>query len=179
MNEKYYIYRIKKGDHQALDSFIEKLYPPIYSFIYYKVKGEDIAKDLTQETFIRFIKALPTYHCEGKVLHYLYRIASHVCLSYWKNQTMLLPIDDEILEDDKTDVHETILKQMTHEQLKKAIYLLKPYEQDIIILKYFQQYTFLEISKIYQIPLSTVKTRHYQTLKKLKKILERSHYDGY
>ena len=84
MKEKYYIKRIQKGDHRALDEFIEIIYPQVYAFIDRKVKGEDIAKDLTQDVFIRFIRALPTYQSEGRVLNYLYKISSHVCYSSFK-----------------------------------------------------------------------------------------------
>ena len=51
--------------------------------------------------------------------------------------------------------------------------------QDIIILKYYHQYTFKEISEIYHIPISTVKTRHYQALIQLKKQMEGEHIDEY
>lgn len=172
MNEKYYVKRIQKGDHRALDSFIEILYPQVYHFIYRKVKGEDIAKDLTQDVFIRFIKALPTYHSEGKVLNYLYKISSHVCYSYYKNQKHYLPLEDEKVEADNEDVHEAIIKQFDQEQLQDAIYQLKPVHQDIIILKYYNQYTFKEIAHIYNLHISTVKSRHYQALIQLKKIME-------
>ena len=46
-----------------------------------------------------FIRTLPTYQSEGKVLgNYLYKISSHVCYSYFKKKGMK-EIDDEILED--------------------------------------------------------------------------------
>ena len=68
---------------------------------------------------------------------------------------------------------------MTSTQLQEVIYELKPAMQDIIILKYYHQYTFKEISEIYHIPISTVKTRHYQALIQLKKQMEGEHIDEY
>lgn len=179
MNEKYYIRRIQKGDHRALDHFIELLYPQVYCFICHKIKDENIAKDITQDTFVRFIRALPTYHSEGKVLNYLYKIASHVCYDYFKKEKNYLILEDELIADETIDVHETIIKNMTSTQLQEAIYELKPAMQDIIILKYYHQYTFKEISEIYHIPISTVKTRHYQALIQLKKQMEGEHIDEY
>lgn len=172
MKEKYYIKRIRKGDHHALDEFIEILYPQVYYFINRKVKGEDIAKDLTQEVFIRFMRSLPTYQSEGKVLNYLYKISSHVCYSYYKSLKGHFLLEDELVQDEHIDVHETIIKQFHKDELLKAIYQLKPAQQDVIILKYFEQYTFKEIASIYQVSVSTIKSRHYQALIKLKKIME-------
>ncbi len=179
MKEKYYIKCIQKGDHRALDEFIEILYPQVYAFIDRKVKGEDIAKDLTQDVFIRFIRALPTYQSEGKVLNYLYKISSHVCYSYFKKKRNDLEIDDEILEDKSIDVHETILKQFQEKELENVIRLLKPKQQDVIILKYYNQYTFQEIAEIYNVSVSTMKSRHYQALVQLKKIMEGGQYREY
>ncbi len=179
MNEKYYIKRIKKGNHEALDVFIEHLYPQVYAFIYKKVKGDDIAKDLTQEVFVKFIRSLPTYTYENKVMNYLYKISSHVCISYYRSKKNHLEIKEEIVHDKNVDVHETIIKQFTHDKLIEAIQLLKPEQQDVIILKYFEQYTFKEISKIYNQNISTIKSRHYQALVKLKKILEGGMSDEY
>jgi len=175
MNEKYYIKRIRNGDHQALDQFIEILYPQVYTFIYRKVQN-DVAKDLTQEVFVKFIRALPTYKSEGKVLNYLYRISSHVCLNYWKRTKVDMFLEDELIEG-KDDVHETIMNKMTQQQLLDALKELKPQMQDVIILKYYEQYTFKEIADIYHINVSTVKTRHYQALIKLRKILERKNHN--
>ncbi|MEG0452364.1 MAG: RNA polymerase sigma factor [Coprobacillus sp.] len=172
MNEKFYIRRIKKGDHQALDIFIENLYPQVYTFILRKVKGDDVAQDLTQEVFVRFIKALPTYEYQKKTLNYLYRISSHVCLSYYKKQRYDYEIEEEHIEDKRVDVHEAIIKQFHHDELIEAVRLLKPLQQDVIILKYFEQYTFKEIADIYNENISTIKSRHYQALIHLKKIME-------
>ena len=177
MREKDYIRRMQKGDHHALDEFIEILYPQVYTFIYYKVKGEDIAKDLTQDVFVRFIRALPTYQSEGKVLNYLYKISSHVCYSYYKGLKGDLLLDDELVSDKHVNVHEAIIKQFKQDELQKAIYQLKPVQQDVIILKYFEQYTFQEIADIYHLSVSTVKSRHYQALVRLKKIMEGADYE--
>ena len=79
MKEKWLLHKIRHGDMAALDTFITQVYPTIYAFVYRKMQGDDSAKDITQEVFLRFIRYLPTYHEEGKVIHFLYRIASNLC----------------------------------------------------------------------------------------------------
>ena len=59
------------------------------------------------------------------------------------------------------------------------IRLLKPKQQDVIILKYYNQYTFQEIAEIYNVSVSTMKSRHYQALVQLKKIMEGGQYREY
>ena len=84
MRESNLIRRIKKGDSKALDILIQAYYPSIYSFVSRKMQMDDCAKDVTQEVFLRFIRQIPTYRHEGKLLHFLYRIASNVCKDQYK-----------------------------------------------------------------------------------------------
>ena len=59
MREQQILHKIKKGDQQTLNNFIQDLYPYVYSFTYRKMQGDDSAKDITQEVFVRFIRQLP------------------------------------------------------------------------------------------------------------------------
>ncbi|MDX8046910.1 sigma-70 family RNA polymerase sigma factor [Gracilibacillus sp. S3-1-1] len=53
--------------------------------------------------------------------------------------------------------------------LKDSIRYLNKSEQELIYLKYFQEMTFVELADQLKIPESTVKTRIYSALSKLKK----------
>ena len=123
--------------------------------------------------FIRFIRQIPTYHHEGKLLHYLYRIASNVCKDHYKKREYHEDIQDleYQLEDEKT-VHETVLTQMRNEELMLFIDKLNDNQQNVILLKYFHQLTFKEIAQLYHIPISTVKSRHTQALIKLRSYMK-------
>ncbi|MGX8833519.1 RNA polymerase sigma factor [Amedibacillus sp. YH-ame6] len=173
MKEQMIINKIKKGDQRTLDSFIRELYPPIYSFAYRKLQGDDIAKDITQEVFLRFVRQLPLYHCEGKTLHYLYRITSNLCHDHFRKmkREQSVDIEDKAYElSDNSSVHESILNQIQNEELMYYIKGLKEEHQDVLLLKYFHQMTFKEIADSYQLPLSTIKTRHTAALKRLSKL---------
>lgn len=171
MRESILIKKIKKGNQEALDTFIEEMYPQVYAFAFRKMQGDDVCKDIAQEVFIRFIRSIPTYREEGKCLHYLYRITSNVCKDQYRR--MKIPCDDiddtsyKLSSDE--DVHELILSQLRDEEVLSCVFALSQSQQDIILLKYYHQMTFLEIATIFVIPLSTVKSRHSAALKVLRK----------
>ncbi|MEG0275269.1 MAG: sigma-70 family RNA polymerase sigma factor, partial [Longicatena sp.] len=71
---------------------------------------------------------------------------------------------------DNSSVHESILNQIQNEELMYYIKGLKEEHQDVLLLKYFHQMTFKEIADSYQLPLSTIKTRHTAALKRLSKL---------
>lgn len=179
MHEKYYINRIKHNDKQALDMFIRELYPDVYRFVYHKMNGADISKDITQEVFLRFIKNVMGYEHNGKVLNYLFCIASHLCVDYFRKnkKAEYIEIEEGISKDEKINVHEEVIAKLKKEELLKYIYLLHPKEQDVILLKYFHQLTLIEIAKMYNTPESTIKSRHAKALLKLKQLLKEGEFD--
>lgn len=178
MNEKYYINRIRQNDKQALDIFIRELYPDVYRFVYRKMNGLDISKDITQEAFLRFIKNIRGYEHNGKVLSYLYKIASNLCVDYFrKNKNEDVEIEEVILKDEKVNVHESVLNKIKKDILMNYIQNLKSKEQDVIILKYFHQYTFKEIAMLFEISESTVKSRHKSALIKLKTMVKEEDFN--
>lgn len=50
------------------------------------VNDEDLAKDLTQETFIVVLKKLPEFREEAKIGTWIFRIASNICLRQIERQ---------------------------------------------------------------------------------------------
>lgn len=174
MRETNLIRKIKKGDTAALNELIQAYYPSIYAFLYRKLQMDDCAKDLTQEVFLRFIRYLPTYHHEGKLIHYFYVIAGNVCKDHYKK----LKYEDDIDEldyqlSDESDLAKDTIQRMQNEELMLYIGKLKDDQQNVILLKYFHQLTFQEIADMYHKPVSTIKSRHTNALAKLKEFMER------
>lgn len=179
MKEKRLIKKIKNGNQEALNTFIKEYYPQVYTFAYQKLQGDDTAKDITQEVFIRFIKNIPMYQSEGKTIHYLYRMTSNLCYDHFRKikheQTIYIEDTNHIAGN--LDIHETLIKQLRYEELMFYIHLLKENQQDIILLKYFHQMTFKEIAESFSIPISTIKTRHTVALRKLQDLWKENTYE--
>lgn len=170
MKEKRLLHKIRKGDMGALDALITDVYPTVYAFVYRKMQGDDVAKDITQEVFIRFVRYLPTYHDEGKLLHLLYRIASNLCIDEYRRSSRNMCEDSDTLAyclADDTDVHESILQQCSQAEILYYISQLSPPQQDVIILHYYHELTYKEIACIYDMPISSIKSRHKAALQKL------------
>ena len=58
---------------------IEEQYDKIFRFCYYRVHNADTAQDLTQETFLRFVRS-GGHHKGGRPIAYLMRTARSVCI---------------------------------------------------------------------------------------------------
>ena len=57
---------------------LEEQYDKIFRYLYFHLHDKHTAEDLTQETFLRFLKSR-TYQDENRQLQYLYTIARNLC----------------------------------------------------------------------------------------------------
>ena len=171
MNEYKYITKIRNGDQCALNELIEFLYPQVYRFVYRKLQGDEVSNDIVQDTFVRFVRVIPTYQIQGKIIHYLFKIASNLCIDYWKQKGKEYDyeFEENLIIDEYQNVHLDTLEKLEFERIERCLLELSPQQQDVILLKYFEQLTFKEIASIYQTNESTIKSRHTQALIKLRR----------
>jgi RNA polymerase sigma-70 factor (ECF subfamily) len=73
---------------------IEEQYDKVYRYCYYKVHTQEIAEDITQETFLRYFNQT-TYLDRGKPLAYLCTIARNLCNDYFTRK-MTEPLEDMV-----------------------------------------------------------------------------------
>ncbi|WP_417030135.1 RNA polymerase sigma factor [Blautia hydrogenotrophica] len=60
MTDKELVQKVHNGNQEALGDIIERYYEDIFRFCLYMVREEEEAYDITQETFLKFIKYKPT-----------------------------------------------------------------------------------------------------------------------
>ena len=159
------IKRMRQGDEEAFDLFIHKYYTDILRYCTYHCYDSEEAKDLTQDTFLRFFAGFSDYTHRGKPKNYLYTIAGNLCKNYYKkaNGHSTEPLDEstlsEVLEDELTT-------QLT---VRMCISRLPEEFREVIILYYYQDLKQTEIADVLGIGLPLVKYR----LKKAKEQLEK------
>lgn len=83
------IEKMRMGDEQALEDFVKKYYSQILTYCRIHTQDSGYGEDLTQETFIRFFHALPSYRHRGKAGNFLYTIAGNLCRDYHRKRKEL------------------------------------------------------------------------------------------
>jgi RNA polymerase sigma-70 factor (ECF subfamily) len=74
--------------------------------------------------------------------------------------------------------HERLLERDLAQTVRRAIHALPEEQREVVILKEYQELTFLEIAQALDVPVSTVKTRLYRGLDQLRLRLEREGVRG-
>ena len=61
MTELILIRRAQRGNRDALEKLVRLYYRKIYQYISFHVESKETAEDLTQETFLKMVKNLPSF----------------------------------------------------------------------------------------------------------------------
>ena len=72
----------------------EDQYDKIFRYLYFHLHDKHAAEDLTQETFLRFLKSR-TYRDENRQLQYLYTIARNLCRQYYRDRTITYTLEEQ------------------------------------------------------------------------------------
>lgn len=79
---------------------LEEQYRKIYRYCYFKLQHQQLAEDITQETFLKFYES-NQYVEAGKKVRYLYKIAHNLCVDlYRKEKIDTKPLTDELFVED-------------------------------------------------------------------------------
>lgn len=137
----------------------------------------ELSKDLTQEIFISMLSSIASYKEErGSFKTWLYRIASNKLIDFYRSKfykykTIVDEIDDFKIYSDENIENDFLIKEDVKE-IMDIVATMESNIQEIFRLKVFAQMSFKEIASISDISESTVKTRYYSTIRKIKNILK-------
>ncbi len=140
-----------KINSQIFEEIYKKYADKIYNYFWYRVGHQkDTAEDLTQETFLRAFKHLARFQNRGySYLSYLLAIAHNVLVNYYRSHKLIplsvfegidIPVPEEITN--------YLENKITIEQLKEALNTLSGAEKEITLMRYRDEMSIKEISKI-------------------------------
>ena len=150
----------------------DRYFDQIFRFTFKRLGGnEEIAGDLTQQTFIKAMANIGKYEDRGfPFSSWLYRIAQNEVSMFFRQEkkNFSVSIDENRLSEMAGEAE--ISNVMSTEDLEKLIEHvnhLKQEHQDVIELRFFQGMSFKEIAEIYDITEANAKMRTYRILEKL------------
>ena len=83
--EAILIAKAQAGDREAVNALVALHWQPLYRYLAYKVGDREEAKELSQETWLRLVRALPQYRQNGASFKsFLYRIAGNLVVDHWR-----------------------------------------------------------------------------------------------
>lgn len=150
----------KHKNMQNVEDIVKETYPLIYAYVIRRVYDSALAKDITQETFYSFFTHLNTYENKGKTVNYLYRIAANKLQDHYRKQKHYVDdYDMELRMDPNPQPQEQVNEDDQKRRMRKYLNALDAKDQDVLILRYYQDLKFKDIADILGMNVSTVKSR--------------------
>ncbi len=143
-------------------------------------KDYSAAEDLLQEVFIKTFVHLNDYDSSLQFSSWIYRIAHNEIVSYFRKErsrpsVLIKGESDGFFENIAADAGLTEFAGQRHtvKEIQEAVNRIETRYREVIVLKFFEEKSYEEISDILQIPQGTVATLVNRAKKKLKYLLEK------
>jgi len=175
----------QSGEASAFDVLVARWEDRIRGAAYRFLGSDEEARDVAQEAFLRAYKAIGTFKMEARFSSWLYQIATNLCRDRLRRRKTRAVVSLEALEEagpmmveTRPGAHERLLERDLARAVRRAVDELPEEQREVVILKEYQDLTFLEIAQALDVPVSTVKTRLYRGLGQLRLRLEREGVHG-
>ena len=154
----------RRSREQANEDIIEALllenYDRYYRLAHSYVHNDDDAADIVQNSAYKAIKNCGSLKQNKFAATWLYRIVLNEIFTFCR-QKKTEALDAVQNEPQAMDVYENI-------DLKRALETLPAEDKMIVELKYFEEMKLEEIASLMQENISTIKSRLYRSIKKLR-----------
>jgi len=162
------IKNIALGDTMALSSLYEITKPLVYGFALSILKNIHEAEDVLHDVYIKIYDNASTYQDNGKPMAWIFTITRNLSLMMLRGKKHYSDID-EIIEiiPSRSNVNDADTRLL----LTATFKYISDEDRNILLLHAVSGFKHREISKLLDIPLSTVLSKYNRSIKKIRKYM--------
>ncbi|MBN2868735.1 MAG: sigma-70 family RNA polymerase sigma factor [Flavobacteriaceae bacterium] len=180
MEIKDAIKKAKNNDQKAFKYLLNTYWDQVYGFQLKRVENENDAEDITIQTFSRAFDRIETFDENYTFSTWLITISKNIHIDIIRKEKhsikhALSRTDDEVFHvlDETPSVEDKLITEQNLAKLLRDIKKLKPHYQEVINLRYFQEYSYKEISEELNEPINNVKVKLLRAKKLLAEIIQK------
>ncbi len=167
------------SDQQFIEFYDENI-DKIYRFIYFRAPGKQEAQDLASEVFLKAWQYIADGNEVENLRALLYQVARNALTDYYRDKNRrALSLDEVRTADDPkqnlVENPESIIKVIDDnlglERIKKALKNIKEEYQEVIILRYLNDYSLQEVAELMDKSYGAVRVLVNRSLRALKREL--------
>lgn len=172
MDIKQLVAESKKGNIDSLITLLSAKQDMLYKIAYTYTQNPYDAEDVLSEATIRAFNKIGQLREPEKFYKWYTALLINLCRAhYHKQQKETARLDhhrqETILEQVVPDFSARVEDKMLVEKILQS---LKHSERDLLVLRFMEDFTIKEIADIMNVAESTVKSRLYRTLEKIKQV---------
>ena len=166
--------RASRGESAAFGLLYDRHVAAIYRYVYYRVRDDAEAEDLTSDVFIRALKAMPRYEPRQAFLAWLYRIARNAVIDRARKGNRQVSFEDALEHPGADRIVEPDAEILAHsdsDTLRAALPKLTPLQQEVVVLRFLEGYSTLEIAGIVGKREGTVRGIQFRAIGALRQLI--------
>lgn len=159
----------KEKFSKIYDQHIDK----IYRFIFLKVSSQEIAEDLTSETFLKGWRSFQNPRDIENPSAFLYKIARNLVIDHYrqKAQKSTVRVEDFNIIDAKSNLEENAILTSDLNVVMKAVGNLKDNYQTVIVWRYLDDLSISEMAEMLQKSEQATRVMIHRAMKNLRRQL--------
>jgi len=185
--------RYAKGDEDAFREIINRYKNGLYAFLKRFLTRQDLIDDVFQETFMQLFNSRDSFDVSRPLRPWLFTIAANKAKDALRKRQRKYAISigsiaeaqemsfDEVLNTitaDETRPYEELQKGEMAERVRSVIADMPENLREILILSYFNKFSYKQMSQILSIPIGTVKSRLHTAVARFAKDWKALEGDG-
>jgi RNA polymerase sigma-70 factor (family 1) len=181
-NGQELVHKIIQGDAIAFEKLFYENFPKLYRFSMSFVRNGEVAREISQETFIRIWESKETLRVDTNLEALLFTICRNQCLNFLKHRKVILKYQKVVYEESlELDVLANLLNDdafqnfdfdLLSQKIQQTINGLPDQCQTVFRLSRFGKKKYSEIAIQLKISVKTVEAHVSLALKKLRNELK-------
>jgi RNA polymerase sigma-70 factor (ECF subfamily) len=166
--------RYGQGDEAAFRELVSRYKNSLYAFLKQFLNRQDLVEDVFQETFLQLFTSRESFDPSRPLRPWLFTIAANKAKDALRKsqRTATIPIgtlsdsedmsfDDVLntLSSDSTMPYEEVEESETAARVAQVIANMPENLREILILAYFNRFSYKQMASVLSIPIGTVKSR--------------------
>ncbi len=166
--------RYRKGEEAAFREIVSRYKNSLYSFLRRFISQQDVVEDVFQETFLQLYSSRDSFDLDRPLRPWLFTIAANkakdALRKIQRQATMSMgtmadagdvSMDEvvNILTSYETTPEDEVSRDETSVRVRQIIAEMPDNLREILLLAYFEQFSYKHMAEILSIPIGTVKSR--------------------
>ncbi|MDQ1284402.1 MAG: polymerase sigma factor [Patescibacteria group bacterium] len=172
---------VREGDSERYGEIIERYQGKLFAYLYRLIGNREEAQDLLQDVFIKVYRNLRGYDADRKFSSWIYRIAHNEAVNHIKRKSLkrFVSWESVVSTKDKLEsssneegAQDAWVRKEISQEVNAAIDKLPAKYKQVLLLRYYSDNSYEEISEILGRPVNTVGTLINRAKRKLAEELE-------
>lgn len=133
---------------ESLEEIYQKYARTVYAYLLSRTRNQDLAEELTQETFFQAVRTIDTFRGDSKLATWLCGIARNLWLAHIREGCEMQPLEEIEVVTGLPSPEEELCLQWENLEILKLLHGLKEPMREVMYLRLIGNLTFGQIGEI-------------------------------